>query len=61
MCLYSLVTLLVRLGSILEPASVLNGDSLALGRLGAGALLESGLGNTHCDGFIEFWEEMERV
>lgn len=50
----SLVAFLVRLGSILEPASVLNGDSLALGGLSAGALLESSLGNSHCDRFVEF-------
>jgi hypothetical protein len=42
-----LLALLVRLGGILQPASVLNGDGLASLGDGAGTLLDDGLGNTH--------------
>lgn len=44
-----LVALVVGLGGVLEPASVLNGDALANLSDGAGALLDDGLGNTHDD------------
>lgn len=49
--MHLLVALVLRLGGILEPASVLNGYSLASGRLSTGALLKNGLGDTHDDGF----------
>ena len=48
--LHLLVALVVGLGGVLEPACVLNGNGLARGRLGAGTLLDDGLGNTHDDG-----------
>lgn len=47
MAINVLVALVVRLGGVLEPASVLDGDSLAGVGNGAGALLVSSLGNTH--------------
>ena len=42
-----LAALLVGSRLVLQPASVLHGDSLAGLGLGAGALGENGLGNTH--------------
>lgn len=42
-----LVALVVGLGLVLEPAGVLNSDSLADLGNGAGALLRSSLGDTH--------------
>lgn len=42
-----LLSLVVGLGGILEPASVLNGDGLALDRNGTGALLDDGLLDAH--------------
>lgn len=47
MAINVLVALVVRLGGVLEPASVLDGDGLAGVGNGAGALLVSSLGNTH--------------
>lgn len=44
-----LVALVPGLGGVLEPAGVLDGDGLAFDGDGAGALRESGLGNTHDD------------
>ena len=43
-----LVAFAVRLGGVLQVASVLNGDLVALHRYGARAFLRDGLGNTHC-------------
>lgn len=42
-----LLALAVRLGAVLEPSGVLNGDSLAGLGDGAGALVDNSLGNTH--------------
>lgn len=44
-----LLALVLGLVGVLEPAGVLNGDSLAVLGNGAGALLDDGLGNTHAD------------
>jgi hypothetical protein len=40
--------LVIRLRGVLEPASVLHGDGLALGRAGAAALSDDGLLDSHC-------------
>lgn len=45
---YSLVSLVLGLASVLEPASVLDGDGLAGSGLGTIARLVSSLGYTHC-------------
>lgn len=39
--------LIIFLGGVLEPSSVLDGDGLALGRLSAGTRLNNCLNNTH--------------
>lgn len=44
-----LVSLVLGPRLVLEPARVLDGDSIAVGGLGAEALLESSLGNTHAE------------
>jgi hypothetical protein len=40
--------LVIRLRGVLEPAGVLHGDGLALGRAGAAALSDDGLLDSHC-------------
>ncbi len=45
-----LVALVVGLAGVLQPASVLDDDGLALLGLNTGALLDKSLGNTHFDG-----------
>lgn len=52
---FVLRALLVGLGSVLEIASVLNGDGLAGLGDGTAALLVSSLGNTHFAGFRLLW------
>lgn len=47
----SLVTLVVRLGGILDPSSVLHGNGISLGDLSAAALLNQSLVDTHDVGF----------
>lgn len=47
-----LLALVVGLGGVLEIAGVLDGDLLASLGEGAGALLENGFGDTHCDGGV---------
>lgn len=52
---YSLVSLLVGLGGVLEVASVLNGDLIALLGHRTATLSENSLGDTHgccCDGEV---------
>lgn len=49
-----LEALVVGLGLILDPASVLHGDDLPLGRLRTVALADDGLGDTHGSEFL--WE-----
>lgn len=50
-----LEALLLGLGLVLDPASVLHGDDLALGGLRTVALADDGLGDTHGSEFV--WNE----
>lgn len=45
--IYSLLALVIWLGSVLQEASIFNGNLVANVGNGAIALLEDGLGNTH--------------
>lgn len=46
---FILVALVVWLGGVLDPASVVHGDGITLLRALASALLDRGLSDTHCE------------